>query len=226
MIELAGHFAEGRLTTDALLSAPDEDVLAALTAVRGIGKWTVDMFLIFTLRRADVLPVGDLGVQKGLLRWVLAAHGALPAPKASTTPRKSLPATPSKTPVEPTEPPTPTPFTLTQTSSTAMDPPATPVTPAKRGLEAASSTATLLNEPSTPTPSNGPAGSSILPATPAPPPVTPSASTNPTLPPAADDSLIAVPADWGPEHAEKAAPLPPGLDIATLRARLAGKKAK
>lgn len=36
------------------------------------------MFLMFTLRRPDVLPVGDLGVQKGLMKWVLAAHGAVP----------------------------------------------------------------------------------------------------------------------------------------------------
>lgn len=43
-----------------------------------MNKWTVDMFLMFSLRRPDVLPVGDLGVQKGLLRWFLAAHGALP----------------------------------------------------------------------------------------------------------------------------------------------------
>jgi DNA-3-methyladenine glycosylase II len=225
VIELAGHFAAGRLSTEALLTAPDEDVLAALTAVRGIGKWTVDMFLIFTLRRGDVLPVGDLGVQKGLLRWVLAAHGALPPPKLSSTPRKSLPATPSKTPGEPAEPQSPTALTHT-TSVGAMEPPATPVTPNKRSLEAASSSATLLNEPATPTPANGPAGSSILPATPAPPPVTPSASTNPSLPPAEDDSLIAVTPDWSSEHALKAAPLPPGLDISTLRSRLAGKKAK
>lgn len=223
MIELAGHFAAGRLSTDALLSAPDEDVLAALTAVRGIGKWTVDMFLIFTLRRADVLPVGDLGVQKGLLRWVLAAHGALP-PKAAT-PRKSLPATPSKGPGEPV-PPTPTASAVTLTGMDPPATPATPVTPGKRSLEATSSSATLLNEPATPTPTNGPVGSSILPATPAPPPITPSASTNPALPPAEDDSLIAVTPGWGPEHAQRAAPLPPGLDVGTLRSRLAGKKAK
>lgn len=204
VIELAQHFAAGRLSTPALLSAPDADVLNALTAVRGIGRWTVDMFLIFTLRRPDVLPVGDLGVQKGLLRWVLAAHGALPAPK---TPTKKAPSTPAKT-AQPTEPPTPA-------------TPATPATP-RRSL-AGDSSATLLNEPATP----APGGSSLLPTTPGPPPATPSADTDPALPPpVADESLIAVPEDWGPDHAARAAPLPPWLDVATLRSRLAGNKAK
>ena len=42
----------------------DPELLAALTAVRGIGPWTVDMFAMFHLGRPDVLPVGDLGVRK------------------------------------------------------------------------------------------------------------------------------------------------------------------
>lgn len=42
----------------------DPDLLASLTAVRGIGPWTVDMFAMFHLGRPDVLPVGDLGVRK------------------------------------------------------------------------------------------------------------------------------------------------------------------
>lgn len=206
VIELAQHFTTGRLTNEFLLNASDEEVAKALIAVRGIGRWTVDMFLIFTLRRPDVLPVGDLGVQKGLLRWVLAAHGALDPPK---TPK--VPKTPKK-------------------GSVANGTPVEPATP--NPLAASSSTATLLNEPPTPTPTRGESLSeyvlvtpSKLPSTPAPPPITPSASTNPLLP-KASDSILATPVGWCTEDARKSAPLPDGLNVATLRSRLAGKKAK
>ena len=43
----------------------DEEILKQLTMIKGVGKWTAEMFLIFTLRRSDVFPVTDLGVQKG-----------------------------------------------------------------------------------------------------------------------------------------------------------------
>lgn len=43
----------------------DEEIIARLTAVRGVGRWTVQMYLIFTLGRPDVLPIDDLGVRKG-----------------------------------------------------------------------------------------------------------------------------------------------------------------
>lgn len=46
----------------------DETLLGELTAVKGIGVWSVHMFMIFTLHRPDVLPVGDLGVRKGVQR--------------------------------------------------------------------------------------------------------------------------------------------------------------
>lgn len=46
-------------------SMPDEEIIERLTAVRGVGRWTVEMLLIFKLGRPDVLPVGDLGVRKG-----------------------------------------------------------------------------------------------------------------------------------------------------------------
>jgi DNA-3-methyladenine glycosylase II len=57
-----------------LLVANDDELFELLTAVYGIGKWTVEMFAIFSLRRPDILPVGDLGVQRGLLRWMLSLH--------------------------------------------------------------------------------------------------------------------------------------------------------
>jgi 3-methyladenine DNA glycosylase/8-oxoguanine DNA glycosylase len=46
---------------------PDEDVIQNLIQVRGIGRWTAEMFLMFQLGRADVLPVDDLGVRKGFM---------------------------------------------------------------------------------------------------------------------------------------------------------------
>ncbi|WIA09969.1 hypothetical protein OEZ85_010181 [Tetradesmus obliquus] len=64
--ELAAHFADGRLSDELLTGASDAQLLSALTAVRGVGPWTVDMFAMFHLGRPDVLPVGDLAVRKGL----------------------------------------------------------------------------------------------------------------------------------------------------------------
>ena len=56
----------GSLDLDALEGMPDDDVVSRLTEVRGIGRWTAEMFLIFTLGRLDVLPVDDLGLRKGI----------------------------------------------------------------------------------------------------------------------------------------------------------------
>jgi 3-methyladenine DNA glycosylase/8-oxoguanine DNA glycosylase len=47
---------------------PDAEVIAALTQVKGIGRWTAEMFLMFRLHRPDVLPVGDLGLGKAVQR--------------------------------------------------------------------------------------------------------------------------------------------------------------
>ncbi|MCG6955800.1 MAG: DNA-3-methyladenine glycosylase 2 family protein [Gemmatimonadetes bacterium] len=57
-----------RLQLHRLPEFPDEDVVARLTTVRGIGPWTAHMYLIFALRRPDVWPVGDLGVRAGYAR--------------------------------------------------------------------------------------------------------------------------------------------------------------
>jgi DNA-3-methyladenine glycosylase II len=64
---------------EALLSLSDADIIERLTAVRGIGRWTVEMLLIFQLRRPDVLPVDDFGVRHGFR----LAYGfkEMPAPK-------------------------------------------------------------------------------------------------------------------------------------------------
>ena len=60
---LAASVTDGSLVLERLAELPDEDVIAELTAVKGIGTWTAHMFLMFTLQRPDVLPVGDLGVR-------------------------------------------------------------------------------------------------------------------------------------------------------------------
>lgn len=66
--DLARHVHEKRLVPSRLPAATDEEIAAMLLPVRGIGPWSVDMFLMFSLARPDVLPVGDLGVRKGMQR--------------------------------------------------------------------------------------------------------------------------------------------------------------
>ena len=58
------------LSPSGLSAQSDEEVIARLTSVRGIGPWTAQMFLIFRLRRLDIWPVGDFGVRQGYgLAW-------------------------------------------------------------------------------------------------------------------------------------------------------------
>jgi DNA-3-methyladenine glycosylase II len=61
--ELARRTVSGEIDFRALLELPDEDVCDRLTALKGVGPWTVQMFLIFGLRRLDVLPSADLGIR-------------------------------------------------------------------------------------------------------------------------------------------------------------------
>ena len=76
--DLAAKVLDGTVVLDRRLRAEsDAEVVARLTTVRGIGKWTAEMFLMFQLRRLDVWPAGDLGVRKGFgLAW------GIPAPTA------------------------------------------------------------------------------------------------------------------------------------------------
>jgi DNA-3-methyladenine glycosylase II len=60
---LAEHVLAGELQLAKLHELPDEEVIRELVAVKGIGEWTAHMFLMFTLHRPDVLPVGDVGVK-------------------------------------------------------------------------------------------------------------------------------------------------------------------
>jgi DNA-3-methyladenine glycosylase II len=64
--DLAQHVEDGTLELDRLPDLPDEEVTAQLTAIKGLGPWTADMFLMFHLRRPDVLPVGDLGIRRAV----------------------------------------------------------------------------------------------------------------------------------------------------------------
>ena len=75
---LAEHVLAGELELERLTELPDDEVSAQLTAVKGLGQWTADMFLIFHLGRPDVLPVGDLGVRRAV--QIAYALDALPAP--------------------------------------------------------------------------------------------------------------------------------------------------
>jgi DNA-3-methyladenine glycosylase II len=64
--DLAEHVEDGELDLQALPELDDGEVSAQLTAIKGLGQWTVDMFLIFHLGRPDVLPVGDLGIRRAV----------------------------------------------------------------------------------------------------------------------------------------------------------------
>jgi DNA-3-methyladenine glycosylase II len=65
---LAEHVLRGELELERIATLPDEQVIAELVAVKGLGRWTAHMFLIFQLERPDVLAVGDLGVRRGAER--------------------------------------------------------------------------------------------------------------------------------------------------------------
>jgi DNA-3-methyladenine glycosylase II len=64
--DLAKHVNEGKLNMRSLSKMSDEDVISQLVQVKGIGRWTAEMFLIFSLGRQDIFPVGDLALRKGV----------------------------------------------------------------------------------------------------------------------------------------------------------------
>jgi DNA-3-methyladenine glycosylase II len=65
---LAQHVLDGELELDRLTGLDDAEVIRELVAVKGIGEWTAHMFLMFTLRRPDVLAVGDVGIRNAVMR--------------------------------------------------------------------------------------------------------------------------------------------------------------
>ena len=78
LIDLSKHFLSEAIPNHRLSRLDDEEIVKRLTAVKGIGRWTAEMFLIFVLNRPDVLPVDDLGLQ----RAVKQAYGLKGMPKA------------------------------------------------------------------------------------------------------------------------------------------------
>jgi len=66
LTSLAGHFRDGSIEAERWPEMDDEAVIARLTQVKGIGRWTAEMFLIFHLMRPDVLPLADLGLQRAI----------------------------------------------------------------------------------------------------------------------------------------------------------------
>lgn len=66
LVDLARHVDQELLPLDRVEQMPDDEVISALTDVRGVGRWTAQIFLLFRLGRPDVVPENDLGIQKGV----------------------------------------------------------------------------------------------------------------------------------------------------------------
>jgi DNA-3-methyladenine glycosylase II len=81
--DLSAKVLDGTVVLDASTRLSDDEIVARLTTVRGIGRWTAEMYLLFELRRLDVWPVDDLGVRQGYA----AAWNLTPAP----TPKELTP---------------------------------------------------------------------------------------------------------------------------------------
>lgn len=66
--DLAAKIVDGSVTFDAIDELANDEIIAELTKVKGIGAWTVHMFLMFCMARLDVLPTGDLGIRNGVAK--------------------------------------------------------------------------------------------------------------------------------------------------------------
>jgi DNA-3-methyladenine glycosylase II len=77
LLDLSHHFVNGKIPVRKLRHMSDEQVIETLTQVKGIGRWTAEMFLIFVLNRPDVFPIDDLGLQEAVKR----AYGLKERPK-------------------------------------------------------------------------------------------------------------------------------------------------
>ena len=76
---LAEHIISGELKINDLHKLSDDDVRGQITASKGLGRWTADMFLLINLERPDILPVGDLGIRSAVQRLYRLDH--LPSPR-------------------------------------------------------------------------------------------------------------------------------------------------
>ena len=91
--DLAERVISGGLNLPSLDDLPDEEVIRQVTAVKGLGRWSADMFLMFHLGREDVLPVGDLGVRRAVER----AYDLPEIPDAETLQNIARPWSPHRT---------------------------------------------------------------------------------------------------------------------------------
>ena len=91
--DLAEHVEDGELDLELLPELSDEEVAAQLIQVKGLGQWTIDMFLMFHLGRPDVLPVGDLGIRKA----TQVAYGLRKLPDPARLTRIARPWQPYRT---------------------------------------------------------------------------------------------------------------------------------
>jgi DNA-3-methyladenine glycosylase II len=87
LYSLAEHTASGELKDAHLRGLDDDELIETVTRVKGVGRWTADMLLMFCLGRPDVLPVGDLGIRRGMER----AYGLDVPPDAATMERIAEP---------------------------------------------------------------------------------------------------------------------------------------
>jgi len=91
--DLAARVESGELDLERFADMPDDEIIAELTAVRGLGVWTAHMFLMFHLGREDVLPVGDLGIRNA----AKAAYGLKGPPAPEELERIAAPWRPHRT---------------------------------------------------------------------------------------------------------------------------------
>src|SRR4029078_240483 len=91
--DLAERIDDGELDVSSLDQLDDEQVIEELTDVKGIGRWTAEMFLIFSLGRSDVMPVGDLGIRRG----AQLAYGMDELPEPDELERMAEPWRPHRT---------------------------------------------------------------------------------------------------------------------------------
>ena len=84
LLDLASKVADGSVPLDDVEQLDDDEIVARLTTVRGIGRWTAEMFLLFELRRPDVWPVDDLGIRHG---WRVIHEQEESCPRKRSLPR-------------------------------------------------------------------------------------------------------------------------------------------
>jgi DNA-3-methyladenine glycosylase II len=98
--DLAAKTAAGELDFPRLAQLPDAEVIEHLTQVKGVGVWTSQMFLMFTLKRENVLPTGDFGVRMAMFRHYLDVQRAKAAKKSTAKKKSSAGAKKSKSKIK------------------------------------------------------------------------------------------------------------------------------